>query len=135
MAEVPKRRWFRFSLRTLFAAVTLLSLPSYWLTSNVHLAHERWKLLRQPGVVYGRGRAGSPRMHPVMAEYGSLPLGLWSVGAWPLDTVELTGLWGNVFTPDDLKRYQLAFPEAKVTLPPASRVQIREIPRRRPIVQ
>ena len=130
-----RRGWFRFSLRMLFVVMTLLSLPMAWLTWNGHLAQERWKLLRQPGVLYRGGPAGPPRMYQVIADYGSsLPLGLWLVGACPLDTVELTELWGNVFTSDDVRRYQTAFPEARVRLRPATPIRMKGIPRRRPIM-
>ena len=38
MTSSPKRRWFRFSLRTLFIAMTVFCL---WLGWNVQIVHER----------------------------------------------------------------------------------------------
>ena len=41
--EAPKpikRRWFRFSLRTMFVALTFCALGSYWLAKPTILAHE-----------------------------------------------------------------------------------------------
>ena len=37
----PKRRWFRFSLRTLFVVVTLAAIPLGWLTWQLHIVRER----------------------------------------------------------------------------------------------
>jgi hypothetical protein len=42
MIPVPKRSWFRFSLRTLFAIVTAFC---FWLGWNVNLVRERQTLL------------------------------------------------------------------------------------------
>ena len=44
---VPKRRWFRFSLRTLFVIVTLVAL---WLGYELNWIRERRKFLNAPGV-------------------------------------------------------------------------------------
>jgi hypothetical protein len=42
MTETPKRRWFRFSLRTLLLAVTIFGV---WLGSRVHHAHQQKKAI------------------------------------------------------------------------------------------
>jgi hypothetical protein len=48
----PKRRWFRFSLRTLFVLVTVLCL---WLAYQMSFVHQRKRLLsRLDSVVPGR---------------------------------------------------------------------------------
>ena len=41
MIPAPKRRWFRFSLRTMFVAVTVLG---GWLGWNIHFVQERQSL-------------------------------------------------------------------------------------------
>ena len=40
MTIAPRRRWFRYSLRTLLASVTLVAVLSYWLSQPTILAHE-----------------------------------------------------------------------------------------------
>jgi len=48
----PRRRWFRFSLRTLFVLVTLLGVFSAWLTMQVKWITARHAALQLPNV-YG----------------------------------------------------------------------------------
>ncbi len=42
MTPAPNRRWFRYSLRTLFVVVTVFSA---WLALGVHKVREREKIL------------------------------------------------------------------------------------------
>ena len=44
MSEAPKRRWFRFSLRTLFVVVTVCCV---WLGWQLHIVRERQAMLRE----------------------------------------------------------------------------------------
>ena len=37
----PKRRWFRFSLRTLFVLVTIISLPFGWIAYQLNWIQQR----------------------------------------------------------------------------------------------
>ena len=41
MDEKPKRRWFRFSLRTLLVVVAMLSVPLAWVASPHHWIRQR----------------------------------------------------------------------------------------------
>ncbi len=42
---LPKRRWFQFSLRTMFVAVTLIAVPVGWLASKIEQGHRQGRLL------------------------------------------------------------------------------------------
>jgi hypothetical protein len=44
MTSAPKRRWFRFSLRTLFVVVTVIAC---WLGWNVHVVRQRQAVWRE----------------------------------------------------------------------------------------
>jgi hypothetical protein len=45
MFAKPKRRWFRFSLRTLFAFTTVVAISCGWFESQVSVVHQRKQLL------------------------------------------------------------------------------------------
>jgi hypothetical protein len=46
MAEVPKtRRWFRFSLRTLFVVVVLMACAAGWVVYHVNWVRQRHAVL------------------------------------------------------------------------------------------
>ena len=44
MSPTPKRRWFRFTLRTLFVVVTVCAC---WLGWQIHIVHERADALQR----------------------------------------------------------------------------------------
>ena len=46
MIVTPNRRWFRFSLRTLFVAVALLSLAMAWLARTASILRERNEMIQ-----------------------------------------------------------------------------------------
>jgi hypothetical protein len=48
MTVTPRRRWFAYSLRTLFAAVTLFTLSSGWILHSLRWIQEREEGPRQP---------------------------------------------------------------------------------------
>ena len=49
----PKRRWFRFSLRTLFVLVLIFALPMAWLSWQLSIARYRLAMLKQIEVECG----------------------------------------------------------------------------------
>ena len=53
MSIQRRRRWFRFSLRTLFVAVTLLAIPLGWLGYSVHWIRQRHAALAASGPAAG----------------------------------------------------------------------------------
>ncbi len=97
----PRRRWFRFSLRTLFVVVTVFAV---WLGWNARQVRQRERMLQSYGVLF-YGNA------PSVNSQKKLPF-LWSVlGAKYIGTIQLPP---DEFTNDDLRRFQVAFPEADV---------------------
>ena len=53
MTAPPKRRWFRFSLRTLFVVVTLAAVPLGWIGYSVNWIRQRRSALAASGPAAG----------------------------------------------------------------------------------
>ena len=49
----PKRRWFRFSLRTLFVLVTIVGVAAGWTARQLNWIRERHDFLNRHPQVYG----------------------------------------------------------------------------------
>ena len=115
MTPAPKRRWFRFSLRTLFVVVTVLCL---WLGWNVHQVQQRKEWLEY---IQANGAAiwseEPPRRTTRSKNYPAdhLPLIRRLLGAHPIGTIQLSH---GRFTEDDLARVTGLFPEADVSIAP-----------------
>jgi len=69
MSEAPKRRWFRFSLRTMFVVVTLVAVFLAWLGWELSYIRERKAWLRQndfyglvTGVTVWKGSSGKAQI-------------------------------------------------------------------------
>jgi hypothetical protein len=98
----PKRRWFAYSLRTMFVVVTVLGILGGWLAWQMGAVHERDKLIAAH-VARDMSNPDSSR----------IPL-VWSIlGASPVNSI---GLPAGEFSDDDLAHYRAAFPEADVSL-------------------
>ena len=96
------RRWFRFSLRTLFVAMTVLGILGGWLAWQIRAVHERDKLIS--------AHIARDMSNP---DYSRIPL-VWSIfDASPVNSI---GLPADEFSNDDLAHYQSAFLEADVSL-------------------
>jgi hypothetical protein len=99
----PQRRWFRFSLRTLFVVVTVACAPCGWLGRQFYVARERQELLydlNNAGQIYAsRERLPAPYSFPVRTIY--------------LSKIELID--GRVNS-RDLERIKAVFPEATISL-------------------
>jgi hypothetical protein len=97
----PDRRWFRFSLRTLFAVVTVFCIVGGWAAYQLNWIRERQAFRESGKIVYAWGTNHGP----------DAPGMLWMFG----ETGE-SGLRLDV-APDDpeLKRAQAMFPEAIIT--------------------
>jgi hypothetical protein len=104
MTPVPKRRWFRFSLRTLFLVVTLVAVPLTWLGVEIKRLHEReaWRN-NQSKTVMGWTGGSLRKMSWLRKQLGEMPM-LW----WEL----LDSAW----TEKDREELQRLFPEAEVRL-------------------
>src|SRR5437870_1822669 len=57
MDSKPKRRWLRYSLRTLLVFVTLTSAGFGWFGWQLRIVHARLTFLQRPGVTYQPGKA------------------------------------------------------------------------------
>ncbi len=104
MTESPRHRW-TFSLRTLFAVVTLFALVC-WLGWNLHRVHQRDGMvisLSARGAMFGRTVSNTPHNSP--------PLVWKLLGAEPVQLIEVPA---SGFSEDDLLRLATLFPEATI---------------------
>lgn len=112
--QPPKRRWFRFSLRTLFVVVALFGC---WLGWNLYRVNERDRCLHE--IAQRGARILSPAFFS--RHYGSVrtttqagvPVVWKLMGADPLGAIVLPD---NQFDDLDRRRIQSLFPEAAVTV-------------------
>ena len=114
MTPAPKRRWFRFSLRTLFVVMTVFAC---WLGYEIN-----W--IRQRHIVVGDTQVQTARYY----------LGVWidsktrqshsrriySVAPWPLNWLGEPGYWGVALkqgtSDDEVARVRRLFPEAEAVV-------------------
>jgi len=114
MITAPKRRWFRYSLRTLFVVVTLFAC---WLGWNPSRIRERERVMK---VVLSYG--GSTATLPDSYRTGRLPLSWRLLGARRYDVISVpTKLYvdmkaADLFGFDGFRRIEALFPEAKVAI-------------------
>ncbi len=104
MTPAPKRRWFRFSLRTLFVVVTVFGV---WLGWNLHQVQERNRLMDHIAACGGHCAMGES----VAFETTPVPL------AWSLLGAEFVGyieLPVGSFSTKDRSHIQPLFPEAQI---------------------
>jgi hypothetical protein len=100
----PKRRWFRYSLRTLFVVVTVFGI---WLGWNLHEVNER---SRMAGWIAAEG--GSVNKGPPPRPWKTMPWSWFVLGADPVSTIVFGG--SDRYTRDDLRRAEALFPEADI---------------------
>lgn len=113
MHQNPKRRrWIRYSLRTLLAVVTILCI---WLAWNVHRVRQREATLKY---LMAGDPSGGPPIADIdtnwdVAPWKKLPW-LWSLlGATPVPRIHLRKY---DFSEDDRQEIASLFPEAIVVL-------------------
>jgi hypothetical protein len=132
MTSAPKRRWFSFSLRTLFVVVTVFGC---WLGWNVNAVQKRthlidnWAAVR--GVRFKRDSTWDPP--PVFMNAESLAWNFAPSGAtyrthrakgvgWvrrmllgdqPIDSIWIPGVWRN---DTEVSQIDKAFPEATIII-------------------
>ena len=102
--EMPKRRRFRFSLRTLFVVITVLTV---WLGWNVYQVRTR-EMVRQYIVNSGQGGLV---LGPPEKPWKSLPIMWRLLGVEPVQTLRLEGM---SLTDEDRKEIVASFPEADI---------------------
>jgi hypothetical protein len=115
----PKRRWFRFSLRTLFVFVTIACI---WLGSQASTVYHRRQLLSRLDSVVLRGFPtyktimfhGNPcriEGEVMTAEEYQLP---WIRRAFGDKLVPIIGLPERM-SPEEVKEFKTAFPESLIS--------------------
>src|SRR5687768_10104024 len=102
MDEKPRRRWSRFSLRTLFVVVTVVAVPLGWVGYQLNWIRQRRELFRTVLITEA----------PFIADYHSRPDA--PVGLQMFGERGYHGLWIRSEDPDLLRRVQDAFPEADI---------------------
>jgi len=103
-SAAPPRRRFRFSLRTLFVLVTVLSV---WLGVQMKWIRDRHTALREarPFVRF------SPHTSGMFQVEHAAPWSIRIFGEQPVNTILVHAGGGNDYSEDELKRL---FPEARV---------------------
>lgn len=105
MIPAPKRRWFRFSLRTLFVAAAIVGVAVSWFLWNVQQVANRRALL-----AYVEQHGGYTMDEP-MKPWKRVPV-LWHwLGAEPVGEIYLHR---SKFSFDDRDYVASMFPEASV---------------------
>ena len=109
MSEGPKsrRRWFQFSLRTLFVAITLAGLVLSWIMWNVRQVQMRERATRYIVTHFGNVIEGTSDR-----PWKSLPFMWQLLGAKP---VELVRLGHSYFSDEDRDQIARLFPDADVS--------------------
>ena len=105
-AAKPSGRRFKYSLRTLFALLTLFAALVGWLTWNLRQVNEREKLLRSVaarGAMFGSVTSSRPPR--------PLPM-VWSLlGATAVDLIEVPD---GICSEGEFRHLRNLFPEARV---------------------
>jgi len=109
--DAPKRRWFRFSLRTLFVVVTVFACALGWTYAVARRVWERERLIEE----VGRNPIGLVSTH-APSDFTDLPSAPWSIRLFGGRTVGRFILPASQYTEADRQRIQDLFPEAKVEL-------------------
>jgi hypothetical protein len=120
----PKRRWFRFSLGTMFVVVTLFGC---WLGWNLHLVREREKLLNMFAaddkmIVFTRSRFPFALPPPGIEAKPSMPLAWRILGAEPI--FQISCPLEERMT-DKFGRVESLFPEALIFWLPTRTLEFR----------
>ncbi len=122
MTPAPKRRWFRFSLRTLFVVVTVLGV---WLGMRANSVHRRDEFLMR-GVVVSQRPTPPARYWPRTHVVRRIVFG---------DMRYKTLYIGHAATDEDFEDARAAFPEARVSRwRNPSRARIFTVPRSVPVL-
>src|SRR5690349_6033408 len=109
-ATPTRRRWYQFSLRTLFLAVTVVAA---WLAWSLYRVHQRDATYRFLGATGYASSFYLPNSSETTAPWRSLPITWRILGAKPTVWISLSK---QRFTEEDRARIQSLFPEASVLL-------------------
>jgi hypothetical protein len=109
----PRRRLFRYSLRTLFVVVTLFCI---WLGWNLHQVRQREAMLRYLNMpTFPSSRAVIQSGHSDKP-WKKMPYSWSLLGAEPIESIEVYG--NDTWTAADLREMERLFPEADVFVQP-----------------
>jgi hypothetical protein len=97
MSVKPKRRWYQFSLRTMFVGVTLVCAVSSWVAYTLNWKKQRWEALRS-GVIVPNPYADR-----------SAPIALW-----PFETLDYG--WYTLKDASREAEMKRLFPEGRIVL-------------------
>jgi hypothetical protein len=110
MTDSRQGRWFRFSLRRLLIAISILAIWMGWNAYKLDLRRQSEAYLATQGIggrsAFTYGRPEKP--------WKSLPFGLRVLGAKPVRTIDLQQL---LISPDERDYIQSLFPEADIYAP------------------
>ena len=127
MNTAPTRRWFRFSLRTLFVVMTVFGC---WLGWNLRQVRQRQRLVNFISTPVGmypfeeRPSVGLPSLFilPNGAK-SSVPLSWRLLGAKPITTPIVRKY--VVLSPEDLRRIEWLLPEVTIKTPMIERHRLK----------
>jgi hypothetical protein len=112
MDEKPRRRWFRFSLRTLFLLVTLAAVSAGWVSWSLNWIRQRQSALRTDGI------QGNPNSLHTIYDKPQTPSGLWIFGEVGQSTLIVQG---GLISKDRSFELRELFPEAELWIRDGSR--------------
>ena len=109
MTAAPKRRWFRFSLRTMFVVVTVVAC---WLGWNLHQVRQREKFLSLPRIITFEGSMPSSGLgKSSFALTPGVPFAWKVFGAKHVHCMVLDK---NTFDEAEFQRARALFPETDI---------------------
>jgi hypothetical protein len=108
MTSAPKRRWFAFSLRTLFVTVTLVAILAALLVRSWHHTRTRLEYVAKAGAVNGHART--------MQGYSNRA-NRWKLGGLLFGDRDVEKIWlyPATYSDADLAYLRSLFPEAIIT--------------------
>jgi len=95
----PRRRWFRFSLRTMLVLVAVAAIPLAWMGYHLIWIMQRHQYLEDARIV-AKSKAGDSKR---------LPIGLWLMGEHGIHSLVLLEI-----SEDERSRIAALFPESSV---------------------
>jgi hypothetical protein len=105
MSETPKRRWFRFSLRTLFVVVTVAAIAVGWVVYHLDWMRQRRQALESHAILV-----------PVACDFGlgqcRTPWPLWILGEADVGAVSFA--LPSSTSDEEVERIRRLFPEVDV---------------------
>jgi hypothetical protein len=110
MNTTSNRRWYQFSLRTMFVLTVVVSIPLAWVGYSLNWIRQRHKAFG------GHGYAGIGT-DPFKTPYTPAPAFLWVFGENGVSMIWCRRhVWFKDHTAENLQELQRLFPEAEIIL-------------------